>query len=183
MFRSSRSFLALVAFVLVAVAIFGYTAGYRRAPVSTPTVAHRETTRTISNAGVLLEYPAGWQPTKAAPAICPGYRSPILCSLAPSGDYARAGLLSGQLPAAEPSPLPTGFLALLRGVPHTEVVNLIDGQAFRYSRWRSPAMTGAGSLRDPLRGQHPDGLACYATQTAVSTYLSQCEQIVAGSRR
>ncbi len=181
MFRTTRSLVPLVAFVLVGVAIFGYTAGYRRAPAAAPTVAtHRGTTRTVSDAGVLLEYPAGWQPTKADAAL-PGLSVAHSLLLAPGGDYARAGLLSGQLPAGEPGPLPTSFLALLRGMPHTEVVNLIDGQAFRYSHVDVAGYDRALDLYVILyAGKSPTMLACYAPRAAASTYLPQCQQIVAG---
>jgi hypothetical protein len=166
-----------VALVLVAVAIFGYTAGYRRAPAISA-AAHGETTRTISGAGILLEYPAGWQSAAAGPAI-PGLPLAHPLSLAPRGDSVHAGLLSGQLPAGEPSPLPGRFLALTRGMPHTEVVKLIDGQAYRYSRLSLPGYDRILDLYVILyAGNSPTALACYATK-AFSSYLSQCEQIVA----
>jgi hypothetical protein len=176
-FGSPRSLFPLVAAVLVAVAIFGYTAGYRRAP-ATPASAHRETTRTISGASVLLEYPSDWQPAAAGPAI-PGLPLARPLSLAPGGDSAHAGLLSGQLPGGEPSPLPTRFQALMRGMPHTEVVQLIDGQAYRYSRLSLPGYDRILDLYVILyAGNNPTALACYATK-AFAGYLSQCAQIVA----
>lgn len=178
--RSSRALFPLVAFVLVAVAISGYMAGYRRAPAASPAVAHRETTRTVSDAGVLLEYPAGWQPAKAVAAV-PGLPISHPLLLAPGGDSARAGLLTGQLPSGEPGPLPARFLARLHGTPHTEVVNLIDGQAFRYSH---VDVAGYDRMLDLYvilyAGRNPTALACYAPQAASSAYLSQCERIVAG---
>jgi hypothetical protein len=178
--RSTRSLLPLAAFVLAAVAILGYMAGYRRTPATTPTVTHRETTRTVSGAGMLLEYPAGWQPAKAV-ATVPGLPISRPLLLAPGGNSARAGLLAGELPSGEPGPLPTRFLALLHGTPHTEVVNLIDGQAFRYSHVEVAGYDHALDLYVILyAGRSPTALACYAPQTASSTYLSQCEQIVAG---
>jgi hypothetical protein len=179
--RSTRSLLPLAAFVLAAVAILGYMAGYRHAPATTPTVTHRETTRTVSEAGVLLEYPAGWQPAKASTTV-PGLPISHPLMLAPGGNSARAGLLAGQLPSGEPSPLPARFLALLQGTPHTEVVNLIDGQAFRYSHVDVAGYDHALDLYVILyAGRSPTALACYAPQAATSAiYLSQCEQIVAG---
>jgi hypothetical protein len=177
MFSSPRSLFPLVALVLVAVAIFGYTAGYRRAPVAS-SVAHIETARTVSGASILLEYPAGWQLSSAVPEV-PGLSIAHPLSLAPGGNSARAGLLSGQLPGGESSPLPGRFLALLRGIPHTEVVNLIDGQAFRYSHLNLPGYDRILELYVILyAGKSPTALACYAAR-ASSGYLSQCEQIVA----
>lgn len=181
MFRSTRRLLPLLAFVLVAVAIFGYTAGYRRAPATAPTAAaHRETVHTISDAGMLLEYPAGWQPAKALVAV-PGLALAHPLLLAPGGDVARAGLLSGQLPAGEPGPLPARLRALLRGTPNVEVVNLIDGQAFRYGHVGLAGYDRALDLYVILyAGKSPTALACYAPPAAASTYLSECDQIVAG---
>lgn len=177
MFGSPRSLFPLVASVLVAVAIFGYTAGYRRAP-ATPASVHRETTRTVSGAGILLEYPSGWQPAAVGPEI-PGLSLAHPLSLAPGGDSAHAGLLSGQLPGGESSPLPDRLLTLMRGMPHTEVVKLIDGQAYRYSRLRLQGYDRILDLYVILyAGNNPTALACYATK-ALSGYLSQCEQIVA----
>jgi hypothetical protein len=172
--------LPLAAFVLVAVAILGYAAGYRRAPAASPKVAHRETMHTVAEAGVLLEYPSAWQPVKALAAV-PGLPISHALLLAPAGDPARAGLLAGELPSDEPSPLPARFLSLLRGAPDTEVVNLIDGQAFRYSHLDIPRYERALDLYVILyAGRTPAALACYAPQAASSAYLSQCEQIVAG---
>jgi hypothetical protein len=99
--------------------------------------------------------------------------------LAPGGDSAHAGLLSGQLPAGEASPLPGRFLALVRGIPYVEVVNLLDVQAYRYSRLSLP---GYDRILDlyviPRPGGNPTALVCYASK-GFSTYLRQCEQILA----
>ncbi len=177
MFSSPRSLLPLVASVLVAVAILGYTVGHHRAP-ATPSVAPRATTRTASGANILLEYPSGWRLATAVPAI-PGLPIAHPLLLAPGGDAAHAGLLSGQLAGGEPSPLPGRFLTLLRGTPHTEVVNLIDDQAYRYSRL---SLSGSDRTLDLYVilavGKSPTALVCYASK-AFSTYLAQCEQIVA----
>ncbi len=180
MFSSTRSLFWLAAVILVAVAVVGYKAGYRQAPV-TSSSAHRETTRTASGAGILLEYPADWHPSTAIPAI-PGLAVARPLALVPSGEAARAGLLSGQLPGGEPSPLPARFLDLVRGTPHTEVVNLIDGQAYRYSHLSLPGYDRTLDLYVILyAGKNPTVLACYAPKNdASSSYLSQCEQIVAG---
>ncbi len=177
MLSAAPSHFPLIASVLVAVAIFGYSAGYRGAP-ATSSAARIETTRTASGASVLLEYPSGWRPAAVAPAI-PGLPIARPLLLAPGGDSAHAGLLSGQLPGGEPSPLPGRFLALMRGIPHAEVVNLIDGQAYRYSRFSLPGYDRTLDLYVILyAGKTPTALACYAAK-AFSAYLSQCEQIVA----
>jgi len=125
---------------------------------------------------VLLEYPASWQPASSPPTL-PGlaFTTPLL--LAPGGKAAQAGLLSGQLPAGAPSPLPVSFLALLHVVPHVEVVNLTHLQAFRFS-----GLSGYERTLDiyviPTVGGSPTALVCYAPSGATSE-LDQCEQIVA----
>lgn len=125
---------------------------------------------------MLLEYPASWQPASSPPTL-PGltFATPLL--LAPGGKATQAGLLSGQLPAGAPSPLPVSFLALLHVVPHVEVVNLTHLQAFRFS-----GLSGYERTLDiyviPTVGGSPTALVCYAPRGATS-YLDQCEQIVA----
>jgi hypothetical protein len=172
-YRSTRSLPPFVLPALVAVAIFGYLAGHHHVPA-----ASGETARTVSGASIVLEYPPSWRRVAAAVPI-PGLAiaSPLL--LSPGGDSAHAGLLSGQLSAGGPSPLPAQLLARMRGIPHTEVVDLLDGQAYRYSQLNLP---GYDRILDlyviPNAGESPKVLACYAS-TAFSTYLPQCEQIVA----
>jgi hypothetical protein len=157
----------------VAVAIFGYLAGHRRVPD-----ASGETTRIASRANILLEYPSSWQQVAAVVPI-PGLSIGRPLLLAPGGNAAHAGLLSGQLSTGGPSPLPARFLALMRGIPHVEVVDLLDGQAYRYSQLSLP---GYDRILDlyviPNAGESPTALACYASQE-LSTYLPGCEQIVA----
>ncbi|HSZ13966.1 MAG TPA: hypothetical protein VK790_08015 [Solirubrobacteraceae bacterium] len=166
--------------VLALVAIAGYLLGnHRAAAPATATstgAASVQETQIASGPSVLLEYPAGWRPASGAPAI-PGLSisSPLL--LAPGGDSAHAGLLSGQLPAGASSPLPAAFLALVHGLPHTEVLSLTNLQAYRYS-----GLSGYERTLDvyvvPTVGSGPTALICYAA-TGYSSYLQQCEQIVA----
>ncbi len=132
MYRSPRSLRPIVIPVLVVVAIVGYLVGVHRAPAPS-TAASAQRTRIASGSSVLLEYPAGWQPAASAPAI-PGLAIAHPLLLAPGGDSGHAGLLSGQLPAGGSSPLPASFLALVRGIPGTEVVDLVNVQAYRYDR-------------------------------------------------
>jgi hypothetical protein len=128
-------------------------------------------------ASVALEYPSTWRPAVSAPPI-PGLSIAHPLVLAPGGDAARAGLLSGQLPAGEPGPLPAAFVALMPELPRTEVVSFLDVRAYRYSRLRLPAYGPSLELYViPTAGQ-PTAIACYASHGA-SSYLRQCEQIVA----
>jgi len=109
----------------------------------------------------------------------PASRSPVRCRWPRAATRPARALLSGQLPGGEPSPLPGRFLALMRGMPHTEVVKLIDGQAYRYSRLSLPGYDRILDLYVILyAGSNPTALACYASKE-FSSYLSQCEQIVA----
>ena len=175
MYRSPRSLRPIVIPVLVVVAIVGYLVGVHRAPAPS-TAAPAQRTRIASGSSVLLEYPAGWQPAASAPPI-PGLSIAHPLLLAPGGNSDHAGLLSGQLPAGGSSPLPASFLALVRGIPGTEVVDLVNVQAYRYDR-----LSGYDRTLDvyviPAVGESPTALVCYAS-SGFSSYLRQCEQIVA----
>jgi hypothetical protein len=166
-----------VVLLLVVVALIGYLVGFHRAP-ATPVAAFGGKTRIASGTGVLLEYPSTWQPAAHAPVI-PGLTIAHPLLLAPGGESARAGLLSGQLPAGEPSPLPRQFLALVRGIPHTEVSDLLEVQAYSYSQM---SISGYDRTLDiyviPRPGGNPAALVCYASK-GYSAYMQQCEQILA----
>ena len=122
----------------------------------------------------IIGYLAGYHRAPAASGAASAETTRIA-----SGASAPAGLLSGQLPAGEASPLPGRFLALARGIPYVEVMNLLDVQAYRYSRLSLP---GYDRILDlyviPNSGGNATALACYASN-GFSAYLSQCEQIVA----
>ena len=157
------------------VAIVGYLVGVHRG-TATSVAASGDKPRIASGRNVLLEYPSSWQPVASAPAI-PGLTIARPLVLAPGGNSREAGLLSGQLPTSGSSPLPAAFRALVRGIPHTEVVNLANVQAYRYSR-----LSGYDRTLDiyviPTVGTSPTALVCYASAGS-SGYLQQCEQIVA----
>ncbi len=165
--------------VLLVVAIVAYLIGSHRSSSPSPpsgSGAPAGATRIASGSSVLLEYPAAWQTTVAAPALAGlPIAHPLL--IAPGGHASEAGLLSGQLPAGQPSPLPTSFVALIHDVPGTEVVSLGNGEAYRYS-----GITGYQRTLDiyvvPTVGASPTVLVCYAASRH-SSYLQQCEQIVA----
>jgi hypothetical protein len=177
---SSRRILSPVVIpVLVVVAIVSYLIGIHRAPAASAppsSSALAEDTRIASGSSVLLEYPASWQPVGAIPTI-PGLAIAHPLLLAPGGDSDHAGLLSGQLAAGGSSPLPAAFLALVHGIPRTEIASLTNLQAYRYS-----GLTGYDRTLDvyviPAVGVRPTALVCYAT-SGFSDYLQQCAQIVA----
>lgn len=167
----------LVLALLAATAVLGYLLGVRH--VSSPSTAtFGRGGGVASNADLLLEYPAGWAPASGAPVI-PGLAIARAQLLAPTGRGGQAGLISGTLSAAgEPGVLPASFLSGLARSPRTQIVDLIDGQAYRYS---GLGMAGAKSLELyvlPSGAGAPAVLACYAT-AALSVYLRECEQIVA----
>ncbi|MCW3020109.1 MAG: serine/threonine protein kinase [Solirubrobacterales bacterium] len=176
---SRRTVPPVVIPVLLVVAIAAYLIGSHRSSSPSPSPGlggPAGDTRIASGSSVLLEYPAGWQTSGAAPVFAGlPIEHPLL--LAPGGHASEAGLLSGQLPAGQPSPLPASFVDLIHVVPRTEVVNLGSGEAYRYS-----GITGYERTLDvyvvPTVGVSPTALVCYAASRYTS-YLQQCEQIVA----
>lgn len=169
----ARSLPAAALPVLVLVAIAGYVVGHAGSAG-----APAEKLGTASVAGLLLHYPAGWRPAAAAPAI-PGLSIAHTVVLAPGGDGAHAGLLTGQLPAGGPSPLPRQFVARMRWLPVTAVVDLLEVQAYRYARLSIPGFDQMLTLYAiPNPSGNPTALACYAS-SAFSADMRACEQIVA----
>jgi hypothetical protein len=165
--------------LLLAVAVAGYLVGYRHAPAS-PAAALQNTTRIASGADVLLEYPSSWRRSGKAPTI-PGLQLARELTLAAEGTNAKAGLISGQLPAGEPSPLPAVFRKGLLGMPKTELLDFLGGQAYKYSGLRIAGYPSTQTLRlyvIPNPGNGPTAIGCYAA-TPYSEVLAECEQIVA----
>jgi hypothetical protein len=168
----------LVAPVLVVLAVAGYLAGHDRTQGNSAASVGAGETRVASGKSVQLEYPSGWGEAHSAPPI-PGLAISDPLVLAPHGDPVKAGLLSGQIPTGQTSPLPDSFVSSLRDIPETEVVNLLDVQAYRYSHM---VVSGYKPTVDLYVLPSADGstaaLACYAS-VEDSAYLKQCEQIVA----
>jgi hypothetical protein len=173
-YLSPRHLLVFVVPVLVVVAIFGFVAGKRHGGQAAP----REQGLLAHQANLVVEYPVTWRPAAGTPAI-PGVSIVHPLLLAPGGDAARAGLLTGQLPAGEVGPLPTRFVALLPQLPPTEVVSFVDAQAYRYGPLRLPGYRGTLELYSiPSTAGPPTALICYAAVGSTS-YVHECEQIVA----
>jgi hypothetical protein len=171
-YLTARRLPVLAAALLALAVIAGFLAGHHRAQP-----APKEQVLLARQASVALEYPSSWRPAVSAPVI-PGLSIAHPLVLAPGGDAARAGLISGQLPAGEPGPLPEPFVALMPELPRTEVVSILDVRAYRYSRVRVPAYAPSLELYVIATARRPTAIACYASQGA-SSYLRQCEQIVA----
>jgi hypothetical protein len=172
-YLSPRHLLVFVVPILVVLAVFGFVAGKRQgrpAPREQGLLAHQ--------ANTVVEYPATWR-RAAGTAPIPGVSIVHPLLLAPGGDAARAGLLTGQLPAGETGPLPARFVALMPQPPPTEVVSFVDVQAYRYGPLRLPAYRGTLELYAiPSSAGPPTELICYAAQGS-SSYVHDCEQIVA----
>ena len=159
--------------MLIAVAIIGYLVGHGHTGGGSS-----ERLRTASAARVLLNYPSGWRLAAAAPAI-PGLTIAHPVVLAPGGDATRAGLITGQLPAGEPSPLPRSFVAGMRRLPDTAVVDLLEVQAYRYSRLSVPGFNQTLTLYAiPNSAGNPTVVACYAS-APISAFMRTCEGVVA----
>jgi hypothetical protein len=159
--------------ILVAVAILGYVAGK-----SGSTGPSSEQLRTAQSANVVIGYPLGWSTAKRAPQI-PQLALAHATTIAPAGNAAAAGLLLGSLPPGELAPLPSKFIASLRRLPVTEIVNLEEIQAYKYAQLSVSGFDRTLTLfviPDP--GARPTALACYAP-SAASAYMRTCEAAVA----
>jgi hypothetical protein len=165
--------------LLAVVAIAGYLIGSHRASASSTRSSSTTITRSrqvVPGSSVLLEYPLGWRSITAIQTI-PGLALAHSLLIAPGGDAAHAGLLAGELPAGAPSPLPASFLALVHGIPITEVLDLAKLQAYKYS-----GISGYDRTLDIYviltAALSPTALVCYAAN-GYANYLQQCGQIVA----
>jgi hypothetical protein len=161
--------------ILLAVAILGYVAG--KSGSSGPS---SEQLRTAQSANVVIGYPVGWSSAKTATRI-PHLAMAHARTIAPAGNAAQAGLLLGSLPPGELAPLPSGFIAGLRRLPVTEIVNLEEIQAYKYAQLSVDGFEKTLTLfviPDP--GGRPTALACYASASSVaSSYMRTCEAAVA----
>jgi hypothetical protein len=159
--------------LLVTVAIVAYLDGHGRSAA-----APVERSREASNAATIISYDAasGWLPASPAPSI-PGLEIAQPLALGPGGDDARGGLIVGEMVDSEFGPVPPQFLAQLRAPPDTDVVDLLNTQAYRYS-----GLSLAGSGMDvtlytiPASSSSTTAIVCYA-QAGFSRYLSACEQL------
>lgn len=161
--------------LLLAVAVLGYLAGTRhpgRIASSQPPAAKL---RVASGAGMVLEYPPGWQQQAGGGAIG-GLPLAHPLFLAAGGS---AGLEAGLLAAPAPSPLPSGLISRLRGLPHVEVVGLAALQALRYTDVRLSGYSQQLELYAvPGSAGTETVLACHAP-AAAGAEMAQCRQIAA----
>jgi len=172
MLPPTRRLSAVVVPIFVAVAIIGFLVGHRGSHTAPP-----ERLLTASVANVLLNYPSAWQTSATAPEIH-GLALTRRLVLAPAGNAGHAALIAGALPGGEPSPLPRPFLAGMTKLPHTEVVNLLGNQAYRYSQLSVPGLSGEMTLYTiPNPGGEATALACYAS-SGFAAAMRTCEHIV-----
>jgi hypothetical protein len=169
----SQEALIIAVLLLLAVAIVAYLDGHggsAAAPV--------ERSREASNAATIINYDAasGWLPA-SSPASIPGLEIAQPLALGPGGDGARAGLIVGQMVDSEFGPVPPQFLAQLRAPPDTDVVDLLNTQAYRYT---GLTLTGSGMdvtlYTIPTSSSSTTAIVCYA-QAGSPRYLSACEQL------
>jgi hypothetical protein len=171
-YRPPRTLPVAVIPLFVAVAVLGYIAGHLGSGDSAD-----ESSRTATSAHVLIEYPVGW---KRAPggARIPGLAIAHAQLIVAARPGANAGLIVGSLPAGELGPLPQSFVASLKQLPQTAVVELVEGQAYRYTHFSGPGFAVPLTLFViPNPGGDPTALACYAPSPA-SSYMRACEGIV-----
>ncbi len=158
--------------MLIAVAILGYVAGHSTGKSGS---SERQTER---GADVALGYPAGWRMARIAPGI-PELPVANVIVIAPKGNAEKAGLMLGGLPAGELAPLPARFVARLARLPVPEIVNLVETQAYRYSRLSVPGYGRRLTLFViPNPGRRPMMFGCYAS-VGSSAQMRACEQSVA----
>ena len=157
------------------VAVVAYLAGHGRA-----VAVSVENTREASNAAMIVHYSptSGWRPA-SVPATVPGLPIAQPLVLAPHGDAAHGGLVVGQLPDSEPTPLPSPFLARMPRPPSTQVVDLANTQAYRYSAF---SVTGSSDVLTlytiPGSSRSTTAILCYAS-AGFSAYMKECEHLAA----
>src|SRR6185312_9627246 len=119
--------------------------------------------RSLDNAGLLIEYPADWRQAASPPSV------PGLALIAP--------VAIGPAKAADGGPLPAAFLARLPRLPHAEVVNLVSTQAYRYGELR---VRGYGDSLDlyvlPAAAGGDRVIACFG-RTRLVRAAQECERI------
>ncbi len=158
--------------MLIAVAILGYVAGHYSGKSGSPE------NQAQKGADVALGYPAGWRMARIAPGI-PQLSVANVIVIAPKGEAERAGLMLGGLPAGELAPLPRRFMHALHRLPVPEIVNLVETQAYKYSRLDVPGYDKQLTLFViPNPGRRPMLFACYASAGS-SAEMRACEQSVA----
>ena len=171
--RVSQDKQIVAVLLLLTVAIVGYLDGHGHS--SGPPV---ERSREASNVATVINYDAasGWRPASAAPSI-PGLAIAQPLVVAPGGDGARTGLIVGKMLGSEFGPVPPQLLAQVRQPPDTQVVDLLNTQAYRYSGLTITRSGMALTLYTiPTSATSTTAIVCYA-QAGSSGGLQACERL------
>ncbi len=171
--RRVHPFLAVA---LVLAVVGGYLLGGRhQSVVSSSADSLPSAARSVSTAGLLIEYPDTWR-TVAAYGV-PGLALKGATTVAPSGRPVE-GLVAGSLPAGLPAPLPAAFLARLPAPPRAEVVDLTATQAYRYGDVTPRGYSGSLDIYAiPATSGATRLLVCFARQRLTPT-AQLCERTV-----
>jgi hypothetical protein len=171
--RVSQDKQIVAVLLLLTVAIVAYLDGHGHS--SGPPV---ERSREASNAVTVINYDAasGWRPASRAPKI-PGLTIGQPLVVGPGGDGARSGLVVGKMLDSEFGPVPPQLLAEVRQPPDTQVVDLLNTQAYRYS---GLTVTSTGMTLTlytiPTSASSTTAIVCYA-QAGSSSDLQACERL------
>ncbi len=140
--------------------------------------AQVERTREASNTATVINYDAasGWLAAPRAPTI-PGLAIAQPLLLGPGGNGARSGLIVGKMLGSEFGPVPPQLLAQVREPPDTQVVDLLNTQAYRYSGLSITSSGMALTLYTiPTSATSTTAIVCYA-QAGSSRDLQACERL------
>jgi hypothetical protein len=174
--RPNRVGPILVAVLGVAAIVVGYLVGTSGSSSNSPSFSNSATVGPIQ-----LRYPTGWQLGAALPAI-PGmsFTSPVVLGRSPGG----AGLTAGVVDAAAgPTLLAPGFHARLAGaLPTPAPVQLGSVEAYRYSDLQVTGLPGTVTVYVAPTSAGTVTLACWASNTAASTFQTDCGEVAATLR-
>jgi Protein kinase domain len=175
--RSNRGgLIALVAVLGIAAVVVGFLVGSSGSNSNSPSFSNSATAGPIS-----LRYPAGWQVGATLPAI-PGitFTSPVALGRSPGG----AGLTAGVVSAATgPTLLAPAFRAHVTGaLPTPAPVQLGNVDAYRYSDLQVGGLPGTVTLYAAPTSAGTVTLACWASNTAASTFQTDCGEVAATLR-
>ena len=171
--RVSQDKQIIAVLLLLTVAIVGYLDGHGHS-----SGAQVERSREASNAVTVINYDAasGWLAAPRAPAI-PGLAVAQPLVVGPGGDGARAGLIVGKMLGSEFGPVPPQLLAGVRQPPDTQVVDLLNTQAYRYSGLSIKSSGMALTLYTiPTSSASTTAIVCYAKSGSAGD-LRACERL------
>jgi hypothetical protein len=159
---------------LVLLAVGGYLIGHH----AWSRGGHPTAMRSLIIANVLVEYPDTWR--RSTNVAIPDVSLTEAVALAPNGGAGQSGLLVGSLPSGESGPLPRALLSALAARPRTDIVNLAETQAYRYTGVSIAAFAGSLTVYTiPAAAGHATLAVCYARRDA-EAFIGICNRVVAG---